>query len=182
MELKVSKKLLRERVLNHLKASYTGAVRKEQSLLLRRKLIEQLDSAPQHIAIYASLPHEVDLIPLLQEQPQHRYYFPRCYAQGRMEFYLITNPDEELEQSPMGFLEPKQDCAHIEASQLDTIIVPGVAFTKDGARLGYGGGFYDRYMMRCPQACKITLCAPMQLVETIPTEEHDLLIPTMISL
>lgn len=181
----VDKKQMRQVVLDRLKSCKTGAVRKEQSLLLRQALSKQLSDctrSPLNIAIYAPLAHEVDLIPLLWELPQHRYTIPRCYRQGRMEFYHVQSPELELEQSCMGFAEPIPSCPRVEASDLDYIIVPGVAFTRAGARLGYGGGYYDRYLLRCPQTKAIALCFAEQLVEALAVEPHDLLIPEIISL
>ncbi|MFI3244754.1 MAG: 5-formyltetrahydrofolate cyclo-ligase [Akkermansia sp.] len=179
MELK---KKLRQDVLNILQSTYVGAVREEQSLLLRgqfARLIEKQTSLK--IAIYAALPHEVNLLPLLEELPQHQYYIPRCAAKGVMEFHRLSHPSSELEQSKMGFFEPKRDCAIISPEQLDWIIVPGVAFTKEGARLGYGGGFYDRYLPRCPQTKQVALCFAKQIVASIPSEAHDLSIPLVVS-
>ncbi|MFI3242847.1 MAG: 5-formyltetrahydrofolate cyclo-ligase [Akkermansia sp.] len=185
MELNVEKNQLRQAVLNRLKSSCIGAVRKEQSLLLRRQLAAQLGGSTattMRMAIYASLEHEVDMIPLLRELPQHQYYFPRCYAKGEMNFHQVQAPDSEMERSKKGFWEPHLTCPTIAAAELDVIIVPGVAFTREGARLGYGGGYYDRYLPQCPQARCIALCFPEQLVDGIPTEAHDLRIPQIISL
>jgi 5-formyltetrahydrofolate cyclo-ligase len=60
------------------------------------------------------------------------------------------------------------------------VIVPGVGFTADGQRLGYGGGFYDRYLPRCPQARIVAAAFPEQICRALPTEAHDLSIPHVI--
>ncbi len=185
MELIPNKQKLRQVVLDRLKSCCIGTARKKQSLLLRQLLSDELggeQAAPLNIAIYASLEHEVDLLPLLEELSQHQYYFPRCYPKGRMEFFHVTAPSQEFERSPKGFQEPLPSCPMMDASKLDVVIVPGVAFTASGARMGYGGGFYDRYLPRCPQARMLALCFPEQIVAQIPTEAHDLLIPKIISL
>lgn len=58
--------------------------------------------------------------------------------------------------------------------QLDAILVPGVAFTRDGHRLGRGGGYYDRLLARCaPRTARIGVCFECQLVPELPGESHD---------
>ena len=62
----------------------------------------------------------------------------------------------------------------IDVAQLDLILVPGLAFTLDGLRLGRGGGFYDRLLAGCPtRARRIGVCFATQIVGAMPTEEHD---------
>ncbi len=57
---------------------------------------------------------------------------------------------------------------------IDVVLVPGVAFTRAGARLGRGKGFYDRHLERLPAAYKRGVCFPYQIVESIPCEAHDI--------
>ncbi len=61
----------------------------------------------------------------------------------------------------------------MEARTLDLIILPGLAFTRCGKRLGYGGGYYDRYLLRAPQAELIALAFAEQLCDDLPTDSHD---------
>src|SRR5712692_9877809 len=59
--------------------------------------------------------------------------------------------------------------------KLDLIFVPGLAFSKDGHRLGRGAGFFDRLLAgRAVRACKIGICFSFQLVDAVPTERHDI--------
>jgi 5-formyltetrahydrofolate cyclo-ligase len=60
-----------------------------------------------------------------------------------------------------------------EASSLDVILCPGLAFTRDGRRLGQGGGYYDRILPRFPQARTIGIAFPCQIVDDLPWESHD---------
>ena len=62
----------------------------------------------------------------------------------------------------------------IDLSRVDLILVPGLAFTKDGARLGRGGGYYDRLLANCPaHTRRIGVCFATQLVASLPVEPHD---------
>jgi 5-formyltetrahydrofolate cyclo-ligase len=56
---------------------------------------------------------------------------------------------------------------------LDLIICPGLAFSKDGARLGYGGGYYDRFLIQHPKAWKAALALPFQVFPEVPSNKHD---------
>ena len=56
----------------------------------------------------------------------------------------------------------------------DLIIVPGVAFDLEGHRLGFGAGYYDRFLKQIPQAYKIGICFNFQKVKAVPTEETDI--------
>ena len=64
----------------------------------------------------------------------------------------------------------------------DLVLVPGLAFSRRGHRLGRGGGFYDRFLTgRGKNACKLGICFAFQLLDAIPTEEHDAVLDAVIS-
>jgi 5-formyltetrahydrofolate cyclo-ligase len=87
-----------------------------------------------------------------------------------MEFYEISNG---LQRGKFGIMEPTASTP-IDPSEIDAMIVPGIAFTRQGARLGRGKGFYDKYLSRKGfRAYTIGVCYPCQVVDNIPTEEHD---------
>lgn len=75
-----------------------------------------------------------------------------------------------------GILEPGYNASDIvEPEKLDVVIVPGSVFDTAGNRLGYGGGFYDRFLAQTRQTCKkIGVCYDFQVLENIPHEEHDI--------
>ena len=87
-----------------------------------------------------------------------------------MNFYDIS---EGLEKGSFDIMEPTSNTP-IEPSEIDVMIVPGVAFTRQGARLGRGKGFYDKYLSHSGfRAYTIGVCFPCQIVESLPTEPHD---------
>ncbi len=187
MDRVAAKKSLRATVLSRLKAR-ASAQRAADSAALRAlvsSVLAEMESSlsrPLHVALYAALPHEVDLLPLLREHPQHCYAFPRCQHQRQMSFHVVRAPEEELRPGAMGILTPLPHLRAMEPEEIDLMLVPGVAFTKQGERLGYGGGFYDTIMPRCPQARLLAVAFAEQVVEQLPTEEHDIRLPQVLHL
>lgn len=102
--------------------------------------------------------------------------------------HRISNPKTDLVFHPYGMCQPnRKACPLFPPNQIDLIIVPGVAFDRRGHRLGYGGGYYDQFLPRCPQSVWMGLAYEAQLVsDTFPqpcdvplhfiVTENDLLI------
>ena len=176
------KKEQREAVLRLLRA-IPMPLRQERSAQLRRKLRPLLDVPGRlSVGLYAALPHEVDLLPLLREYPAHRYAFPRTLPGRQLAFHLVSQPEEELEPDARGIPTPRPTLPLLPPEGMDILIVPGVAFTAAGERLGYGGGYYDRLLPLCTRANILSLAFPEQILPELPTEPHDFRIPRLISL
>ncbi len=172
---------LRQAVLAKLKA-IPANTRKEYSAQLRKLLSAYLDTDNQLCAaLYYPLPHEVDLLPLLPEYPQHIFAFPRCMPGRQLQFHQVKDPATDMQPGAIGIPAPLPQLPIVEPARFDIVIVPGVAFTTGGLRLGYGGGYYDRYLPRCTQAKLLALTYPQQIVDYIPTEAHDLTIPSILT-
>ena len=77
----------------------------------------------------------------------------------------IQSLKTEFVRHPYGMLEPSEACPLFPIQHLQLIVVPGIAFDRKGYRLGYGKGFYDRFLMKCPHAVAIGLAYQVQLVE-----------------
>ena len=77
----------------------------------------------------------------------------------------IQNLKTELVRHPYGMFEPNATCPIFPTEYLQLIVVPGIAFDRNGYRLGYGKGFYDRFLTRCSHAVAIGLAYKIQLVE-----------------
>ena len=96
---------------------------------------------------------------------------PLCVEPGVMEVRRIEGMGD-LVSGKYGILAPRLTCTLIEPQDLDLILVPCCTGNERGERLGYGGGYYDRYLLRtnCP---KVLLCRRHLLREDIPQEPHD---------
>ena len=132
--------------------------------------LEQIKQASV-VALFVALPDEpqtADFIEQLSLQNK-RIVVPRIEGKD-MNFYDIS---EGLQCGAFGIMEPIANTP-IKPCEIDLMIVPGVAFTREGARLGRGKGFYDKYLSRSGfRAYTIGVCYPCQIVESLPTEPHD---------
>lgn len=134
------------------------------------------------VAIYVSVRKEVDthrLIDLALEMGK-QVCVPLTQRKGVMVFQEISSFDA-LQPARFGLLEPAYDAAQIVIPEdLDLVIVPGIAFDKSGNRLGFGGGYYDRYLAHC-EAIRVGLAYGFQVVDDIPIEEHDVCVDWLVT-
>lgn len=97
-------------------------------------------------------------------------------ATKELDVYRVTDLQRDLAPGMWGIREPLPErCDRVDAlKQVDFILLPGVAFGRDGARLGYGGGFYDKLMARMTHRVELVAAAfSMQIVENVPQEDTD---------
>ncbi|MBM4762294.1 5-formyltetrahydrofolate cyclo-ligase [Bacillus sp. B15-48] len=135
------------------------------------------------IGITISRKPEVDTYKIIQMawDQGKRVAVPKCIPSSRaMEFRLITT-FSQLEIVYSQLYEPKvSETVEIDGSDLDLLIVPGLAFTKEGFRIGFGGGYYDRYLTHF-QGETLSLAFSMQLVAELPIEIHDVPVSKIIT-
>ena len=135
-----------------------------------------------NILLYASMQSEVSAYQILKylwhPNSKKKSILPRVVGQN-LALYIVRKMTD-LEMSPLGILEPKKNCQKISPEEIELAIVPGVAFTKDGQRLGMGGGFYDRLLPKI-KADKIGLAFHCQITNSLPSEEHDVGVETIIT-
>jgi 5-formyltetrahydrofolate cyclo-ligase len=107
----------------------------------------------------------------LPTEPATETWFEWCTTHG-VDVYAPEVDGPDLRVMP-GDVDPQQ---------LDVVVVPGLAFTADGHRLGQGGGHYDRFLPRLrPDCITIGACFAEQVVESIPTDDHDLSVDHVVS-
>ena len=163
---------LRKQVLHEMRA-----LSQEQKQAIDQALTERLLHHPFYqeakvIASYLSFPHEFQTQELIEQalKDGKKVLIPKTYPKGRMDF-VVYDP-QQLVKTSFGLLEPQGDLEVVDASQIDLIHVPGLAFTREGYRIGYGGGYYDRYLEHFTGHTLSTVY-PCQIRDFIP-EDHDI--------
>ena len=134
--------------------------------------IEQSDifKNSKNIMLFASLPDEIPTHDTIERWADSKnIYLPRVNGD---DLDIIKYQPGTLHKGSYDIMEPEGNNT-VEPDVLDMIIVPGVAFDRQGNRLGRGKGFYDRFLAQT-HAVTIAVCFDCQLVDHIPTEPHDL--------
>ncbi len=125
--------------------------------------------------IYGYLPYnqEVRTVPMLQRALDEgkRVAVPKCYG-DEMKFIYLDDLSQ-VESGYCGIPEPIAD-EPVADDPAALVLMPGLAFTEKGDRMGYGGGFYDKFLAAEPNHPTLALCYSFQMVEHIPTEEFDI--------
>ncbi len=128
----------------------------------------------RHIAIFSPLPSEPD-VEMLWETGRGGFCYPRI-AGDEIEFVTVVDRDHlwPAAWNPQVREPASADARIVPPAKIGLLLVPGLAFTRDGQRLGRGGGFYDRFLPRLPAgATKLGICFDLQMVEALPVESHD---------
>ena len=136
---------------------------------------QELWMAAKSALLFAPMPGELDIWPLVTEALARgcEVLLPRFSAGSRdYEACHITNAQADVRVGYFGIREPNADCARTKLSAVDLILVPGVAFDRQGHRLGRGKGYYDR-LLKTVRGLKCGVGFDEQLVEEIPVEAHD---------
>ena len=176
----MDKKQIRCEVRARLNALNTGTRAHENEIIFKK-----LTSLPEYknakcIFMYISVFPEADTRKILTDALSHaRVCIPRCGESGIMQAVEIKSASE-LVNDKFDIPSAPRGNAEVEPDDIDFALVPGVAFTRGGARLGRGGGYYDRYLSRT-DAFKAGICHSVQIYDELPCDAHDVAVDCVIS-
>ena len=186
----MDKKALRESMLQ-LRSDLPADRHRLHSAEVCRRLTEFIETLPLSAAslvlVYFPFPPEVDIRPAVERLWERgiRTAAPVVMKKSRRLEWRQVSGYEDLLPGTWGILEPRMDCPlipDVEAVAATLILVPGLAFDPCGGRLGYGGGYYDRFLGQVmaegrrqegQRAVKLAAAFDFQLVPCVPAEEHD---------
>ena len=169
----MDKKELRTKIRN-LKRAMT----EEEIVAAGERLGELFLNCPQYKqakTIYGYLPYnqEVRTVAMLEQAMRDgkRVAVPKCYGDEMRFIYM-----DDLSKVEKGYANIPEPIADDPIADDPTalVLMPGLAFTKDGKRMGYGGGFYDKFLASEPDHPTVALCYAFQMLEDLPTEEYDI--------
>lgn len=140
-----------------------------------RKNIKSLDEYKKadNILLFYPINEEIDIVKLLDESRQ--FYLPRVNSDKKTISIYSYSKNTTLIKNSWGIPEPDINTStQISPSNLDMVIIPALMADKKGYRLGYGGGFYDRFLPLLSKNCKKIIPIPQVLLcEELPHEAHD---------
>jgi len=111
-----------------------------------------------------------------------RIVVPLCCPESRELTACRIDGFDELESGHYGIREPKAGFLRpVPRGEIETVVVPAVAFDRRGYRVGYGGGYYDRFLPEAPQAARIGAAFAHQIVAEIPADPHDVTVDRIVT-
>lgn len=173
MEEKEKKAALRQEMKNRMSGLSEEYRRAAEAAIVGHLLETPVYQQATVIFCYVGTNGEIDTRPILDAVLKAGKILgvPRCSGKGRMEVFRIEKLDE-LEKGAYGIMEPKEGCPVIPKDSIQLAVVPCLSCTAEGMRLGYGGGYYDRYLEH--SSCRsIALCRERMMCHMIPKESHD---------
>ena len=150
--------------------------------ILGREDVRRAVAGGRTFAVYLASKHEIDLSVLIADlwRAGCTVAVP-AWREGEYALVRYT-PESRLVSGPMGIPEPDRDAALVPNAEVAVWIVPGLAFTSAGDRLGYGGGWYDRLLASAaPDAIRLGVAYPFQIVDGLPREPHDIALSGVVS-
>lgn len=175
-----SKKEIRKKVLKIRNELTVSQIEEKSSIIAKKLSNSKVFVDEENIFLYINYGSEVITRNLISYciSIGKNVACPKVLSDGEMEFYKISDV-LDLEEGYKGILEPKEGVPFVPKTGV--VIVPGVAFDKCGYRVGYGKGFYDRYLSKHPEYKTVGLAFSCQIIDTVPHQEHDVKVMEIIT-
>ena len=170
---------IRKKIKNKRKSLSAEEVVGKSNIICRKIIDSDIYKKAKTIYCYNSIRNEVDLSFLINQalEDKKNVALPKVTDKKGEMIFLELNNMNRLKTGEFGILEPVgSQCA----AKPDFIIVPGVAFSIDGDRIGQAGGFYDRFLQKNP-TFSVGVAYDFQMFEELPTESHDIKINRIIT-
>ena len=169
----MDKKTLRTKIREQKRAMTPEMIEAASGKLVQMFLKTELYCNAKTLYGYLPYNQEVRTVPILQQAlaDGKKVAVPKVYS-NEMKFIYLSDLTQVAE-GYAGIPEPIAD-GPVGDDPTALVLMPGLAFDKEGHRIGYGGGFYDKFLAEEPNHSTIALCYDFQVVEDLPTEEFDI--------
>ena len=159
--------------------------RKRKSAIIQQRLMDLPEfQLAQTVMLFLNFREEVETTAMAEATiaGKKKLVLPRCAPHGILLPIEVHDLIQDIEPGTYGIREPKLSLKVVEPSEIDLIIVPGSGFDLQGNRLGYGGGYYDRFFMLLnPLTPRIALGFECQVIEQVPIDKHDAIMTMLIT-
>ncbi len=177
------KSILRKQMSAKIKAISLEKRQSDSEKLCANLKAQSFFQSARSILFFASLPEEPDLWPLVNETLAGKKMAALPCFDADNQTYVprhLKDIHVEILSGKFGIREPASTCIAIPLDDLDVVLVPGVAFSLDGHRLGRGKGFYDRLLENF-NGKKIGIAFDEQIVDAIPVEKNDVIMDLILT-
>lgn len=153
----------------------------DEALFARFLALPEVERAQTIFAFLGVPGREPDTRRLVEELHRRgkRVGLPRMLPHRQMEVRAYA-PDIPMVQAAFGIWEPGEACPLLDKSVIDLALIPGLCFDRQGGRLGFGGGYYDRWLAGF-SGLRVALCREPVLQDALPLEPHDLRVARVVT-
>jgi 5-formyltetrahydrofolate cyclo-ligase len=179
----MNKKELRSLIIGELKKLSKPEYEQFSYEIANQLFAEELWGKSKTIGITISNYPELDTYQIIRKawEQGKRIVVPKCHPKVKHMSFHELKQFTQLESVYYGLLEPIEAITKtVDKEEIDLLIVPGLAFTNEGYRLGFGGGYYDRFLPDY-KGSTVSLAFPTQLKAKLPIEEHDIPVQKIIT-
>lgn len=183
---KLNKQVIRKRLLAKRRLLSQQVILKNSKRIANTLINFGKYQQSEKIMLYIATKSEVQTQEIIQsaQKDNKKIYIPLIIQENyNIAPSLVDDFKKELALGNLGIFQPKKEFYRlVSPAILDLVIVPGVAFTPEGYRLGRGGGYYDRFLSQLKgHTYLIALAFEMQMIEKIPAEENDIPVDCIIT-
>lgn len=184
-DLQLEKDKIRKEILEKRNNLSSEEVEEKSDLIMKN--LDNFVKNAENVMIFMDMKNEVRITKLMEFYPEKNFFIPKITDSKNREMKINRYNENELVLHKFGYYESASSDFYDEKI-LDIVIVPAVAFDFGKNRIGFGGGYYDTFLRK---VCKIHrenkkvlfigVCYDFQIVERVPTEEHDVVLDFVVS-
>lgn len=173
------KKNIRKKMLDTRKQISAEEIDKLSEIIIDSLTKLSIYRESKNVMLYLSFGNEVDSYRLIERchRDGKKTIVPVCKKEGvRIIPSELIDVEEELKQSKFGYMEPKEEFIRpLDLEEIDIIIIPGISFDKRCYRIGYGAGYYDRFLAKSNYRIPtIGVAFDFQIIDNVPVEDFDI--------
>lgn len=181
--MQIDKSYIRK-VIRKERNNLTKSKREElDNIIFEKVLYSKEYNSAKSLFIFVSFETEVDTHKIIRRalEDGKDVSVPKTISREQGMAAVRISNFSELKSGAYGILEPENIDLKVEESSIDLCYIPGIAFDKNGGRVGYGGGYYDRFLKKVRKdSKKIALAYSFQILDMVPREKHDILMDGII--
>lgn len=181
-DLQLEKDKIRKEILEKRNNLSTEEVEKKSDLIIEN--LGKFIKNAENIMIFMDMKNEVRITKLMKLYPEKSFFIPKITDSKNREMKINRYNENELVLHKFGYYESSSSDFYNE-NILDIVIVPAVVFDLEKNRIGFGGGYYDTFLKKIRGGNKkvlfIGICYDFQIIEKVPTEEHDVVLDFVVS-